>query len=106
MSTEAATCPHCGAPGKGASKSESAVAPVSPTPPSPPNNTAAKSDGVYATTQATGKKWKGLKLIALGAMVLGLVISFNTAGFSGLVIGAVGVVLLIYASLMSWWHHD
>ncbi|MGO9370696.1 MAG: hypothetical protein ACLQBD_01190 [Syntrophobacteraceae bacterium] len=82
VSELAAACPHCGAPVR---------------------------QGVQ-TVEKTGKKWKGMKIIAWSLMLLSLPCFLNPQHEGntalGLILLLLGATLWLYAALQTWWHHD
>jgi hypothetical protein len=57
------------------------------------------------TIELTGKRWKGLQLISIVAMVVGLVLGF--AGYPRvlLILCIPGLIGLTVAKAGAWWHH-
>lgn len=96
ISTKAATCPKCGAPGPG----EALQRPTE-------NNT--------VTTQTTGKGIKAQQAISSLLMVIALCVIFvpSCAGEPvdpgavrvGVIMFVIGSVWLILAKFFGWWHH-
>jgi len=87
ISTEAISCPSCGAPQK---------SPV--------------------TIEATGKKWKKLTLASVMALLVGIFLIFMAAGSGssssagatagiGVLLTLGGIVGYLAARFGSWWHH-
>jgi len=56
------------------------------------------------TIEQTGKKWKKLILTGSGCVVGGL-FALALFGPPGAILFAVGLPVLIYASIGRWWHH-
>lgn len=78
ISTEAAACPHCGAP---------------------------TGESSYTTTQSTSKKWKTHKLLSLVTTGGGFAIAVVSKEV-GFTIAIIGLVWYLYAAIGAWWHHD
>ena len=63
------------------------------------------------TTQRTSKRWKALKLLSyvlVGGGVLGIAMAESLFAWKLLLGfgGVAGILLLLFASFMAWWHHD
>ena len=74
--------------------------------------TAAAPGPKVQTIEATGKKWKGMRLAATIGIVISLFGVFGTAdantaakGFWG-VVALISLAAIIYARLGSWWNHQ
>ena len=63
------------------------------------------------TIEQTSKKWKGLKIISVIFILLGI-FSIPVGDVEGpvliikMILLLFGLGLLVYASFMSWWHHS
>lgn len=57
------------------------------------------------TIEKTGKKWKGLKLLSVGLIVLGIVLGLNNYPTAGGILGVIGFWMLPVAFIGAWWHH-
>lgn len=57
------------------------------------------------TIEKTGKKWKGLKLLSIGLIVLGFVAAFNNEPMVGGIMLFMGLVMFPIAFIGAWWHH-
>lgn len=85
VSDKAASCPHCGAPIATAAKAEATV-----------------------TTQLTSRKFELQQLIAVAAIIGGMLIAIvaETAGARGFggALAAAGLIVFIVARARAWWH--
>ncbi|KKM83851.1 hypothetical protein LCGC14_1305040 [marine sediment metagenome] len=58
------------------------------------------------TIEVTGKKWKGIQLIGIILILIGVVVAIATEGGGvGIFFLSVGFGMYAYSRIGAWWHH-